>query len=51
MPAPTRVLGSVAVSGTIITHGTTWPVMEVTDGTLWALHTFEAKVSRIAPHR
>jgi streptogramin lyase len=46
-----QVLGSVAVSGIVITQGTTWPVMEVTDGTLWVLHTFEAKVSRIAPHR
>jgi streptogramin lyase len=46
-----QVLGSVAVSGIVITQGTTWPVMELTDGTLWSLHIFEAKVSRIAPHR
>jgi hypothetical protein len=26
-------------------------VPELTDGTLWVLHIFEAKVSRIAPHR
>jgi hypothetical protein len=42
-----QILGSVAVSGA---QGTTWPVMEVTDGTLWVLHTSEAKLSRIAPH-
>jgi DNA-binding beta-propeller fold protein YncE len=46
-----QVLGSVAVSGIVITQGTTWPVMEVTDDTLWVLHTSEAKISRIAPHR
>jgi RNA polymerase sigma factor (sigma-70 family) len=46
-----QVLGSVAVRGIVIAQDTTWPVMEVTDGTLWALHIFEAKVSRIAPHR
>lgn len=46
-----QVLGSVAVSGIVVAEGTTWPVMEVTDGTLWVLHIFEAKVSRIAPHR
>jgi len=45
-----QVLGSVAVSGIVITQGTTWQVMELTDGTLWVLRTFEAKVSRIAPH-
>jgi DNA-binding beta-propeller fold protein YncE len=38
-----QVLGSVAVSGIVITQGTTWPVMELTDGTLWVLHIFEAK--------
>jgi virginiamycin B lyase len=46
-----QVLGSSPPSGIVITQGTTWPVMELTDGTLWVLHTFEAKVSRIAPHR
>jgi hypothetical protein len=46
-----RVVGSVAVSGIVTTQGTTWPVMAFTDGTLWILHTSEAKLSRIDPHR
>jgi sugar lactone lactonase YvrE len=44
-----QVLGSVAVSG--IGVPTTWPAMAATDGTLWVLHTSEAKLSRVAPHR